>query len=78
MVLTLACACLADIFINCIYLMGKIPPFVTKEAINADENRRLRLICDVACDPNSPFNPVPVYDIWTTFDAPTVDVSGIE
>ncbi|KAF3276382.1 Saccharopine dehydrogenase [Orbilia oligospora] len=68
----------SDIFINCIYLMGKIPPFVTKEAINTDENRKLRLICDVACDPNSPFNPVPVYEIWTTFDAPTVDVTGIE
>lgn len=71
----------SDIFINCIYLMGKIPPFVTLDSINAAEEkgeRKLKVICDVACDPNSPFNPVPVYEVWTTFDEPTVDVKGVK
>ncbi|KAF3921627.1 hypothetical protein AA313_de0207862 [Arthrobotrys entomopaga] len=68
----------SDIFINCIYLLDKIPPFITKESINADKDRKLRIICDVACDPDSPFNPVPVYDVWTTFEKPTAEVTGIE
>lgn len=68
----------ANVFINCIYLTGKIPPFVTLDAINNNKDRKLRVICDVACDPNSPYNPVPIYEIWTTFEKPTVEVKGVE
>lgn len=63
----------SDIFINCIYLMQPIPPFVTKEAL-ADPGRRLSVVCDVSCDPNNPHNPVPIYDDWTTFGKPTLPV----
>ncbi|KAI0433493.1 Saccharopine dehydrogenase [Xylaria sp. FL1042] len=65
----------SDIFINCVYLgPNRTPPFVTLESLSA-EGRRLRVICDVSCDPNSENNPVPVYSGWSTFDKPTLPPS---
>ncbi|KAK9458501.1 uncharacterized protein V1516DRAFT_682591 [Lipomyces oligophaga] len=63
----------SDIFINCIYLSKEIPPFVTAETLNSDD-RKLTVIIDVSADTTNPFNPVPVYTVATTFDAPTVAV----
>lgn len=64
----------SDIFINCIYLGAtKIPPFVTRKSLSTPE-RRLRVICDVSCDPNSGNNPVPVYTEYSTFEKPTLPV----
>ena len=63
----------SDIFINCIYLTQPIPPFVTPETLSSP-SRRLSVICDVACDPNNPHNPVPIYQDWTTFDNPASPV----
>ncbi|RAK72758.1 bifunctional saccharopine dehydrogenase/ubiquitin carboxyl-terminal hydrolase [Aspergillus fijiensis CBS 313.89] len=64
----------ADIFVNCIYLSSPIPPFVTPESL-ATPNRRLSVICDVSADTTNPHNPIPVYNITTTFDKPTVPVT---
>ena len=64
-----------DIFVNCIYLASKIPPFVTKEQIiAAGKSRRLGVVVDVSCDTTNPFNPIPIYSINTTFSEPTVPV----
>lgn len=65
-----------DIFINCIYLASKIPPFLTKEFIEQEggKDRRLSVVVDVSCDTTNPNNPIPVYSINTTFTNPTVDV----
>jgi len=64
-----------DIFINCIYLSSAIPPFLNYSQIaEAGKNRRLSVIVDVSCDTTNPYNPIPVYNINTTFDRPTVDV----
>ncbi|KAI7882889.1 Formate/glycerate dehydrogenase catalytic domain-like protein [Lichtheimia hyalospora FSU 10163] len=60
------------IFVNCIYLTKKIPPFLTRELVNG--HRNLSVICDVSCDTTNPNNPVPLYSINTTFDNPTVSV----
>ncbi|TFK40972.1 saccharopine dehydrogenase [Crucibulum laeve] len=68
-----------DIFVNCIYLTSKIPSFVTREQIiEAGKLRRLSVVVDVSCDTTNPFNPIPIYNINTTFDKPTVpvDVGG--
>jgi saccharopine dehydrogenase (NAD+, L-lysine forming) len=67
----------ADIFVNCIYLTQKIPAFVNLESL-AQPGRRLRVICDVSCDPNNPNNPIPVYTECTTFTQPDspVDIQG--
>jgi saccharopine dehydrogenase (NAD+, L-lysine forming) len=62
-----------DIFVNCIYLQDKIPPFLTKEFIQAaGEGRRLRVVVDVSCDTTNPFNPLPIYSVNTTFTEPTI------
>lgn len=39
----------ADIFVNCIYLSAKIPPFVNDEILSSPK-RRLTVICDVSAD----------------------------
>jgi saccharopine dehydrogenase (NAD+, L-lysine-forming) len=32
------------------------------------------VVCDVSCDTTNPNNPIPIYDINTTFSEPTVPV----
>lgn len=68
-----------DVFVNCIYLNKRIPPFLNRESLSAKgDQRRLACIVDVSCDTTNPNNPLPVYDINTTFDEPTVDVDGLD
>ena len=52
----------SDIFVNCIYLMTQIPPFITPQMLGKP-GRKLSVLCDVSCDPNSQFSPVPVVSI---------------
>lgn len=59
-----------DIFVNCIFLSKKIPPFLTKEMFQ-NNTRNLTVISDVSCDCTSPDNPLPIYDNITTFLKPT-------
>jgi len=61
-----------DLFLNCIFARPGTPVFVPKSALDTD--RRLSAIGDVACDPDSDYNPVPVYDRATTWDAPVLRV----
>ena len=64
-----------DIFVNCIYLTSKIPSFVNHETIRAaGEKRRLSVVVDVSCDTTNPNNPIPIYNVNTTFSQPTVPV----
>jgi len=73
-----------DIFLNCIFARPGTPVFVPRTA--PDSERRLTVIGDVACDPDSDYNPVPVYDSATTWtapvtrvhDAPPLDVMAID
>ncbi|MFS4581904.1 saccharopine dehydrogenase [Phaeobacter sp. C3_T13_0] len=62
-----------DLFLNCIFARPGTPVFVPRNALNQD--RQLTAIGDVACDPDSDYNPVPVYDRATTWDAPALRVS---
>lgn len=62
-----------DLFINCILARPGTPVFVPRSAL--DQPRRLSVIGDVACDPDSDYNPVPVYVSATTWDAPVVRVN---
>jgi alanine dehydrogenase len=39
----------ADIFVNCIYLSAKIPPFVNVETLSSP-SRTLSVVCDVSAD----------------------------
>lgn len=64
-----------DIFINCIYLTSRIPSFVTKEQVIAvGKDRKLSVVVDVSCDTTNPNNPIPIYNINTTFSKPTIPV----
>ena len=62
-----------DIFLNCIFARPGTPVFVPKSALT--EKRKLTVIGDIACDPDSDYNPVPVYDRATTWDAPVLRVA---
>lgn len=67
----------SDIFVNCIYLTSKIPNFVNLESLQ-NPDRKLSVVCDVSADTTSPFTPVPIYTVATTFDRPTVAVDGLK
>ncbi len=58
-----------DLLLNCVFVQKMIPPFVTRDLLSSAE-RQLSLICDVSCDPYGEYNPLPIYDACTTFDAP--------
>mmetsp|Transcript_48390 Transcript_48390/g.117154 ORF Transcript_48390/g.117154 Transcript_48390/m.117154 type:complete len:391 (-) Transcript_48390:116-1288(-) len=67
----------ADIFVNCILLRGKTPPFLTLDIIDdpgLQADRKLRVISDVSCDPTSEYNPIPVYDHITSWEEPALRV----
>jgi saccharopine dehydrogenase (NAD+, L-lysine-forming) len=62
-----------DLFLNCIFARPGTPVFVPQDALTVE--RKLTAIGDVACDPDSDYNPVPVYDRATTWDAPALRVA---
>ncbi|WP_291727910.1 saccharopine dehydrogenase [Leisingera sp. F5] len=62
-----------DLFLNCIFARPGTPVFVPREALTAD--RQLTAIGDVACDPDSDYNPVPVYTQATAWEAPALRVA---
>ena len=57
-----------DMFLNCILARDGTPVFVDAGAGTAP--RKLTVIGDIACDPQSDFSPIKVYDMETTWDAP--------
>ena len=61
-----------DIFLNCILARPGTPVFVPASAKVAP--RTLSVIGDIACDPDSDFSPIKVYDRTTTWDAPALRV----
>lgn len=61
-----------DIFLNCILARPGTPVFVPASAKVAP--RSLSVIGDIACDPDSDFSPIKVYDRTTTWDVPALRV----
>ncbi|MEM9436417.1 MAG: saccharopine dehydrogenase [Pseudomonadota bacterium] len=61
-----------DIFFNCILARPGTPVFVPASVKTAP--RKLTVIGDIACDPDSDFNPVKVYDRVTSWEAPALRV----
>ncbi|MDQ2095112.1 saccharopine dehydrogenase [Rhodalgimonas zhirmunskyi] len=59
-----------DLFFNCIFARPGTPVFVPREALGA--KRSLTAIGDIACDPDSDYNPVPIYSEATTWEEPVV------
>lgn len=73
-----------EIFLNCILARPGTPVFVPASAKTT--TRRLSVIGDIACDPDSDFSPIKVYDRTTTWgepalrvhDRPVLDVTAID
>lgn len=63
-----------DLFLNCIFARPGTPVFVPAEALSA--GRKLTAIGDVACDPDSDYNPVPIYNQATSWEAPALRVAS--
>ncbi|MEM9855481.1 MAG: saccharopine dehydrogenase, partial [Pseudomonadota bacterium] len=61
------------IFFNCILARPGTPVFIPASTVTAQ--RALSVIGDIACDPESDFNPVQVYDSATRWEAPARRVS---
>ena len=61
-----------DVFLNCILARPGTPVFVPAEAKTSP--RKLSVIGDIACDPDSDFSPIKVYDRTTTWDTPALRV----
>ncbi|WP_439124298.1 saccharopine dehydrogenase [Marivita sp.] len=72
------------LFFNCILARPGTPVFIPTDA--SETSRRLRVIGDIACDPDSDFSPIKVYNRVTTWevpvlrvcDAPPLDVMAID
>ncbi len=72
------------VFFNCILARPGTPVFVPADTCEQDRN--LRVIGDIACDPDSDFSPIKVYDHVTSWetpvtracDAPPLDVMAID
>jgi saccharopine dehydrogenase (NAD+, L-lysine-forming) len=74
-----------SIFVNCILASPQVPVFVPKSALTT--SRKLTVIADVSCDPNSEYNPIPIYSQASTFNnavtrttngPPPLDVTAID
>lgn len=61
-----------NIFLNCILARPGTPVFVPASATT--DPRALTVIGDIACDPDSDFSPIKVYDRTTTWDQPALRV----
>lgn len=61
-----------EIFLNCILARPGTPVFVPASATT--DPRKLTVIGDIACDPDSDFSPVKVYDRTTSWDNPALRV----
>ena len=57
-----------DIFVNCILAQEGVPVFVPKSALDA--KRVLTVVADISCDPDSDYNPIPIYSMANSFDQP--------
>ena len=62
-----------DLFFNCILARPGTPVFVPAEAVSMPRN--LRVIGDIACDPDSDYNPIPIYSAATDWAAPALRVA---
>lgn len=62
-----------DIFLNCILASPGTPVFVPRAVVDAP--RDLSVIGDVACDPDSDYNPIPLYSAATTWEVPVFRVA---
>ncbi|MBL4806625.1 MAG: saccharopine dehydrogenase [Rhodobacteraceae bacterium] len=65
-----------DLLVNCVLMTGPGLQLLTKADLGSGN---LSMISDVSCDPFSDYNPLPIYDAPTAWDAPFIDLgNGVE
>ena len=57
-----------SILFNCILAQPGAPVFLDKASVA--QRRLLRVVADIACDPDSDYNPLPIYTQATDWDKP--------
>ncbi len=62
------------LFFNCILARAGTPVFTSHNML--EDDRTLRVIGDIACDPDSDYNPIPVYNTATNWATPAVRVAS--
>jgi len=60
------------LLLNCVLANEGTPQFVPKSTVTSQRN--LCVVGDIACDPDSEYNPIPVYSEATSWDQPVVRV----
>jgi saccharopine dehydrogenase (NAD+, L-lysine-forming) len=65
-----------ELFLNCILAKPGGPVFIRNKHLNAI--RKLRIIGDISCDPDSSFNPIPIYSSATNWDVPVVRAHALQ
>jgi saccharopine dehydrogenase (NAD+, L-lysine forming) len=63
-----------EIFVNCVLVNSKLPPFIEPDMLAVQE-RKLRVIADVSCDPYGEYNPVPLYQRCSTAREPLIHLA---
>ena len=61
-----------NVLFNCVVSNPKTPVFF--HANYVDAQRKLSVIGDIACDPDSDYNPIPIYSSPTTWSKPRVNI----
>jgi saccharopine dehydrogenase (NAD+, L-lysine-forming) len=63
-----------EILFNCVVATPNTPVFFQPNYI--DSKRKLRVIGDIACDPDSYYNPIPIYSVPTTWTSPSLKIAS--
>ena len=63
-----------EILFNCVVATPNTPVFFQPNYI--DSKLKLRVICDIACDPDSDYNPIPIYNEPTTWTNPGLKIAN--
>ena len=63
-----------DILFNCVVSTPETPVFFHPNYIGSQ--RKLGVIGDIACDPDSDYNPIPIYSAPTTWAKPGLNISS--
>jgi len=63
-----------EILFNCVVATPKTPVFFHPNYIASKRN--LSVIGDIACDPDSDYNPIPIYSTPTTWSKPSLNIAS--
>ncbi len=66
-----------DLLVNCVLMTGPGLRLLSDDDL-ANPDNRITMIADVSCDPFSDFNPLPIYDHPTRWEAPFLTIGQTE